>query len=103
LTHHQEPVVSGTNRVKRHGGKAMRVLQTKIVYLHSSFFLVIAKAFFLFPPLRKKINRAKPQRRKVCRGGCGTANSREKNKSSRPLLRTGQEFLCVSAPLREKK
>jgi hypothetical protein len=38
LHHHQEPVVSGTNRVKRHGGKAMRVLQTKIVYLHSSFF-----------------------------------------------------------------
>jgi hypothetical protein len=45
LTHHQEPEVSGTNRVKRHGGKAMRVLQTKIVYLHSSFFLVIAKGF----------------------------------------------------------
>ena len=46
LHHHQEPVVSGTNRVKRHGGKAMRVLQTKIVYLHSSFFLVIAKGFY---------------------------------------------------------
>ena len=33
--------ISGTNRVKRHGGKSMRVLQTKNVYLQIPTFLMI--------------------------------------------------------------
>jgi hypothetical protein len=61
-------------------------------------------------PFEKKIRRggrAKPQRRKAY-GRQAPRLWVKNNKSSRPPLRTGQEFLCahlggqVSAPLREK-